>query len=738
MKKGLVFGFVFLLVLTTVFGVLPTETHAAIVNDDPGAGQRGTPPPDTDGSFWGIKEAFESALKTFLTVIAEGLLMMSSFILGVAGLLLNTALELSVVKFHTYANSPGVILAWETFRDIANMFFIFILLYIAIGTILGLGSINLKKMLARIIIVAVLLNFSLFFTKVIIDASNILAVGFHNQITQTSCGDGPAKGISNAFMCKMGIANLYSTQTFNDIRAKEPLQILSYGVFGSIFMIIAAFIFMAAAIMFIARTIIFIFLLILSPLAFTAMALPNDKYSKEWWNKLFEQCIFAPAFVAFLWVTLQVVGPLSLNLDISGAINTNAGAEVEDSVGKTVLNFGIIIGLLIASLVVAKRTGAYGAGGAMKMLNKAGKGVQNKLRAVTGGMTLGVAGYTGRRIIGAGGRMVADSEKLKELQSKGGFWGRALAGATRGVAKKTAETSFDARTVVGGLGKAGGKGGFDKFKEERDKAAVKKEQELKPSKEKIDQAQEKLYRLKERVGNEAKIVQTKEREYEEQIRPEKQELERMEAELETNKKRLESPLSSEPEKTQIQNNIAHIEEKMLKARTALQFDTRTIELNKTKKTLADIREEMQPEIDAAQAKVDELRGVDEKEAGKRFKSSGKEDEAIKQAEGKGLTGENYKNFLNKAREEFIEKNKKDSRAKIRALDYARKSVEKSWIGLIRGTRKSEAAAIRIDITKDKDDKKWEKLTDTLKKMKGGGDVEKKPDMEPEEEQGDKT
>src|SRR3989344_890918 len=71
---------------------------------------------------------------------------------------------------------------WGIVRDFANIFFILILLYAAIQIILDLGHGGGKKMVAMVILVALLVNFSLFFTKVVIDSSNIVALIFYNKI----------------------------------------------------------------------------------------------------------------------------------------------------------------------------------------------------------------------------------------------------------------------------------------------------------------------------------------------------------------------------------------------------------------------------------------------------------------------------------------------------------------------------------------------------------------------------
>jgi len=55
---------------------------------------------------------------------------------------------------------------WRLTRDLANIGFILILLYISFLTILQGGGATLRPLVARVIIVALLINFSLFFTMV--------------------------------------------------------------------------------------------------------------------------------------------------------------------------------------------------------------------------------------------------------------------------------------------------------------------------------------------------------------------------------------------------------------------------------------------------------------------------------------------------------------------------------------------------------------------------------------------
>ena len=71
--------------------------------------------------------------------------------------------------------------SWGVVRDLSNVFFIIILLYVAIEMILGMGH-GGKKTIAQVIIMALLINFSMFATRIVIDSSNILALIFYNKL----------------------------------------------------------------------------------------------------------------------------------------------------------------------------------------------------------------------------------------------------------------------------------------------------------------------------------------------------------------------------------------------------------------------------------------------------------------------------------------------------------------------------------------------------------------------------
>ena len=110
------------------------------------------------------------------------LLKPASWLLVIGGGVFDFFAEHSLAS-KAYHNNYAITQGWTISRDIANLFFIFILLFIAISTILQIETYGAKRLLVKFIVVALLINFSLLIVQSIIDASNLLAIEFYNAIT---------------------------------------------------------------------------------------------------------------------------------------------------------------------------------------------------------------------------------------------------------------------------------------------------------------------------------------------------------------------------------------------------------------------------------------------------------------------------------------------------------------------------------------------------------------------------
>ena len=96
--------------------------------------------------------------------------------------LLNSAVSMALNPY--WFQMPAINTAWQLVRDLVNVWFILIFLFIAIGTILRVSSFQAKKLLPIMIMMALVVNFSLPVSKFIIDVANIISFQFLNSICE--------------------------------------------------------------------------------------------------------------------------------------------------------------------------------------------------------------------------------------------------------------------------------------------------------------------------------------------------------------------------------------------------------------------------------------------------------------------------------------------------------------------------------------------------------------------------
>jgi len=76
---------------------------------------------------------------------------LAGMVVWTAGQFFDLTLTISIIDFHSYANMAGITAGWTISRDIINIFFIFILLYIAMATILQIAGYGIKDLLVKVI-----------------------------------------------------------------------------------------------------------------------------------------------------------------------------------------------------------------------------------------------------------------------------------------------------------------------------------------------------------------------------------------------------------------------------------------------------------------------------------------------------------------------------------------------------------------------------------------------------------
>ncbi len=454
-----------------------------------------------------------------LASLAKVFLSFFSLILAISAGVLNFTINYTIVDLRKNLETISAInTTWAAIRDLINLSFIFILLFAAIRTVLGLESPG--KIIKNIVLAAIFINFSMFFARVMVDASNSVTLFFYDRLTDDSSTsslvgnlkDNRANSLVNAYVGPLKLQGLYGAA--NPLNAEagkvedsavDNSTIITVGILGSIMLALVAFVFFTISFMFIIRYTALILLLIFSPFGFVSKDLPIiGDYSEQWWTTLKSQLFFPPVFMVLTWVTLNVIAGISTYTKgtLRAALSAAGGnAPGQDDYGL-LLNFIVIMTLIIMSLLISIETASKG--------SQALGGFYKKASKWAGGAMFGTAAFMGRKSLGKVGAIAAGSEALKNFATNNRVGRLALMGAD--YAQKG---SFDVRGSTFGknfasaagidAGSAGGQGGIRKQYDERGKRIEARAKLLETSQLQKDEAKARKAEKVEGIGNEMKV-----------------------------------------------------------------------------------------------------------------------------------------------------------------------------------------------------------------------------------------
>ncbi len=356
----------------------------------------------------------------------------------------------------SYANT-FVSQGWGAVRDIANIFFIIALLYVAIKTILGLNVTDNKKLVGAVIIIGLIINFSLFTTKVVIDSSNILAKVFYNNITSVDTKGATTTGSAGEKSISVGLVDKYDPQTIIMDAYNSGNLGIGYAIFIVLLLmavtLYTAYIFFSVALLFVARVVSLWISMIFSPIAFASYTVPFSIPGfghKEWWDELLKNAFLAPIFIFFLYIIVLFTKFLTEIVKYTSDPNLSDITNIMRRLMTMVVPFIILVMLLkMAKDIAVKYSGKMGE-------------VVNKFGAMAGGLALGAAtggaALLGSSTMGKYYQGVANNDELRRKAAGGeGISKEEQAKAQRRLnrANYFAKSSFDVRQT--GLGKGFGK-----------------------------------------------------------------------------------------------------------------------------------------------------------------------------------------------------------------------------------------------------------------------------------------
>lgn len=424
------------------------------------------------------QSAYTSGVTDFLS-LTKGLCVFIDFVLVaisslfaglmyVCAVLFDFSIDKFVLKISTFfldsagpgGNKEYIYGAWSVIRDLANIAAFFGAVYAGFLRIIGQNQEDFRKAIAKLILFALLTNFSFAISKFAIDMANVVSLQiygaaanykFAGNITGGSEGKIISDyGISTAYMQNMGIQGMVvDTTKVNPSSAFKNINSITVVFISIIFFIFAGWMFLKAAIFIIVRTFILIGAVIFSPLMFIGGLVPQlTKVHDKWRELFFGNLLVAPLIMIFIWISLQILGASYSVLGLD-KVSTGSWAEV---LAQTSL---LVFGGLSLHLMVKFGEQASGAVGqfAVNVLGGAVGGVATAV--ATGGAgfvaragaarAAAAASSVGKKWVEkenagkirkfAGGMLLKGGDKLEKTE----IFGKSAFGARKAVEDKVSE-----------------------------------------------------------------------------------------------------------------------------------------------------------------------------------------------------------------------------------------------------------------------------------------------------------
>ncbi|MCS7092757.1 MAG: hypothetical protein NZM26_05435, partial [Patescibacteria group bacterium] len=269
------------------------------------------------GSF--IGNIASGAIATVVFVISYIISIIAGAFIALESFLITVILQINTQILNTDLVQSGFSISLA----VANLFFVAMIIFVAIATILRRETYGIKAMLAKLILMAVIINFGLTIAGAIINIADIFSLYF---IQSTNPGgeyadfNSFATAIAGAFTFhRFFIFGEGGEKEMRDIINKDDEQLAAFvggslakiiqpivGLFFTIVVLTMIIVtFGALVVMLLYRYVALGIMLILLPLAWMCWVFPNlQRHWNEWWNGFFRWTFFAPLALFFIYLCL--------------------------------------------------------------------------------------------------------------------------------------------------------------------------------------------------------------------------------------------------------------------------------------------------------------------------------------------------------------------------------------------------------------------------------------------------
>lgn len=335
-----------------------------------------------------VPYALVALILVFFITLTRAFLWLASFFLDVA-----TDPSFVALSYTNPAQNPIIKMGLNITQSFVNLLLVVVLVYTALSLALRLNETQATKMLIRLIVVALLVNFAPVFCGLVVDAANITMNYFLKAI------EGGVGGIAT----QLGsfIDRVITTIWQSKVDLSERLGVLMMAITQMMINVALGTVFLLFACLFLVRYIVIWILVILAPIAFVAWIFPSGKIKGLWdmWFKNFVGwSIIGIPSAFFLYLS---IGSFSLinaafkqermempGVDTDTIIHINEVFPYFVIIAFLYLGFGI--GLQVSAMgseSLVRRARAYHKIGQRMVLKTAGRTTKAALKGSVGAVT---------------------------------------------------------------------------------------------------------------------------------------------------------------------------------------------------------------------------------------------------------------------------------------------------------------------------------------------------------------
>ena len=225
-------------------------------------------------------------------------------------------LNIRPAVFGEGSDAIGAKQAWSFFRDIANVIFVLLFLWVIFSQVssIGISNYGIKKVLPKLIVGAVLVNLSFYICQLAVDLSNILGFTLKEALEGAVSGVGGSSSnsaiVSGLGTAVAGILVLTGTVLFAALAVSVPTLL-------SLMLVL-----LVVLVILIVRQAAIVLLISIAPLAFAAWLLPNTESLFKKWVSMFRGLLMVFPIISLLYGAGKLAGAILMTTATSDPNDT--------------------------------------------------------------------------------------------------------------------------------------------------------------------------------------------------------------------------------------------------------------------------------------------------------------------------------------------------------------------------------------------------------------------------------